>query len=222
MGAVCQNLDVDGGTDEELLSAWKSGETDAGARLFDRHYEALSRFFRNKVDDTHRDDIVQQTFMSLPNAAFDGRSTVKTWVFAIAWRRLCDHYRSQARRNKHQAAVADMSVLELGSTPETRYVKNEERRLLLEGLRRLPLHQQAVLELHYWEDMPLREIASVLDIPLGTAKTRLRDGRCRLATILEEIAQSTTILRSTLDDLDGWARRARELTAIQHVPPAKQ
>lgn len=107
---------MDRATDEELLLALKSNKPNAGARLFDRHYEALSRFFRNKVDDSHRDDIVQQTFMSLPQAAFDGRSTIKTGVFAIAWRRLCDHYCSQARGNKHEAALADLSVLEFGST----------------------------------------------------------------------------------------------------------
>lgn len=56
--AVWQHLRVDRATDQELLLAWKSGETDAGERLFDRHYEAVSRFFQNNVDDSHRGDIV--------------------------------------------------------------------------------------------------------------------------------------------------------------------
>lgn len=46
--------------------------------------------------------------MSLPQAALDGRSTIKTWVSAIAWRHLCDHYCSQVRGNKHGAALADL------------------------------------------------------------------------------------------------------------------
>ncbi len=81
-----QKRAVEGVTDESLLRAWQGGDAEAGAQLFDRHYEGLSRFFRNKVDDSRRDDIIQQTFMAVPTAAFDGRSSVRTWLFAIAWR----------------------------------------------------------------------------------------------------------------------------------------
>jgi RNA polymerase sigma factor (sigma-70 family) len=198
-------------TDERLLSAWQGGDNEAGATLFDRHYDGLARFFRNKVSDSDRDDIIQQTFMAIPSARFDGRSTVKTWMFSIAWRRLADHFRQTHRRAKREVAgIEEMSVVDLGATPETRFVRSQERRLLLEGLRRLPLHQQAVLELHYWEEMPTPRIAEALEIPVGTAKTRLRDGRIRLTQILEEIADSGEVLKSTLDDLDGWAVRARD------------
>ncbi len=209
-----QKRAVEGVTDESLLRAWQGGDAEAGAQLFDRHYEGLSRFFRNKVDDSRRDDIIQQTFMAVPTAAFDGRSSVRTWLFAIAWRRLVDHFRGQARRGRYeQGGVGEMSVVDMGATPETRYARNQERRLLLEGLRRLPLQQQVVLELHYWEEMSGARIAEVLEIPVGTAKTRLRDGRLRLTRVLEEIADSAEVLKSTLDDLDGWARRARDLAA---------
>ena len=211
---VGQKRPVEGPTDESLLEAWQGGDADAGAELFDRHYDGLSRFFRNKVDDTHRDDIIQQTFMAVPGAKFDGRSSVRTWLFAIAWRRLVDHFRGQARRGRYElAGVGEMSVVDMGATPETRYARNQERRLLLEGLRRLPLQQQVVLELHYWEEMSGARIAEVLEIPVGTAKTRLRDGRLRLTRVLEEIAESEEVLKSTLDDLDGWARRARDFAA---------
>lgn len=200
--------------DETLLRAWQGGDTDAGAQLFDRHYDALSRFFRNKVDDAQRDDLIQQTFMAVPGASFGGRSAVRTWLFAIAWHRLADHFRAQARRGKNEVAgIEQMSVVDLGATPETRYERDQEKRLLLEGLRRLPLQQQVVLELHYWEELSGSRIAEILDIPVGTAKTRLRDGRLRLTRILTDIAESDEVLKSTLDDLEGWARRARDLVA---------
>jgi RNA polymerase sigma-70 factor (ECF subfamily) len=203
---------VEGPTDEHLLSAWQGGDAGAGAELFDRYYEGLSRFFRNKVDDAHCDDIIQQTFLAAPSASFDGRSSVRTWLFSIGWRRLLDHFRRQARRAKYEVGgIEELSVVDLGATPETRYVRRQERRLLLEGLRRLPLRQQVTLELHYWEEMSAMRIAEVLGIPVGTAKTRLRDGRLRLTRVLQEIAESQEVLKSTLDDLDGWARRTRDL-----------
>lgn len=196
-------------SDESLLSAWQAGDPAAGATLFERHYTALVRFFCNKVDDNDRDDVVQQTFLAAQKATFGGRSTVRTWLFGIAWRRLKDHFRARARIAKREIAdVEQISVADLGASPETLFARGQERRLLLEGLRRLPLHQQVVLELYYWEDLTAKAIGELLEIPLGTAKTRLRDGRLRLARLLEEIATSNEVLRSTLDDLDGWARRA--------------
>lgn len=195
--------------DETLLIAWQRGDSDAGVTLFERHYDALVRFFCNKVDDADRDDVVQQTFLAAQQAAFNGRSTVRTWLFAIAWRRLIDHFRRRATIHKREVGgVEHLSAADLGANPEAVFARGQERRLLLEGLRRLPLHHQVVLELHYWEDLTGAAIAELLDIPLGTAKTRLRDGRRRLAQILEAIATSEAVLRSTLDDLDGWARRA--------------
>lgn len=197
--------------DETLLNEWQSGNADAGAALFDRHNEALIRFFRNKVDDAHRDDLIQQTFLAAHGAKFSGQSALRTWLIAIAWRKLQDYFRGEARRARREAAaLGEASVADLGQSPETRYVRRQERRLLLEGLRRIPLHHQVVLELHYWEEMSGAQISRALELPLGTVKTRLRDGRIRLTRVLTEIADSDQLLQSTLDDLDAWAARARK------------
>ena len=193
--------------DHTLLTRWQAGDQDAGAALFEAHYEALARFFRNKVDDALRDDLIQQTFLAALTAPFGGRAQVRTWLFSIAWRRLQDHFRKQVRRPEE--SMESMSVADMGQSPETSLRLRQEQRLLLEGLRRIPLHQQVVLELFYWDDLPVPEIAEALEIPLGTAKTRLRDGRLALARVLEQISASADVLRSTLDDLDGWARRTR-------------
>ena len=197
-------------TDEGLLERWQAGDMDAGAALFDRHHMAIVRFFRNKIDDSQRDDLIQQTFMAAQSANFSGRSAVRTWLISIAWRRLADYLRKEARRRKRdQHAFGMDSVITLGQSPETVFSKNQERRLLLEGLRRIPLAQQVVLELHYWEDMSSTDISTALDLPVGTVKTRIRDGKLRLRRTLEEIAKSEQVLKSTLDNLEAWARRAK-------------
>ena len=49
-------------TDEELLRAWSDGDRDAGERLFERHFESVVRFFRNKAAGDH-EDLIQQTFL---------------------------------------------------------------------------------------------------------------------------------------------------------------
>jgi RNA polymerase sigma-70 factor, ECF subfamily len=203
-------MTLDRDTDEELLAEWQTGDSNAGAELFDRHHKAIVRFFRNKVDDSHRDDLIQQTFMAAQTAKFHGNSAVRTWLIAIAWRRLADYLRREARRSKREIeAFGTESVLAMGQSPETHFVRQQERRLLLEGLRRIPLHQQVVLELHYWEEMTGSEIATALEIPVGTVKTRLRDGRLRLNQVLREISNSAEVLKSTLDNLEAWARRSK-------------
>lgn len=193
-----------------LLQCWQTGDERAGVAFFDAHYAGLLRFFRNKVDRATCDDLIQQTFIAAADARFDGRAKVSTWLFSIAWRKLSDHCRAEMRRRRIEASTFDThSVADLGQSPQTVLEKRAEARLLLEALRRLPIILQTALELHYWEHLSARQIGAILAIPLGTAKTRIRNGRARLARELEAIATDAEVLRTTLDDLDGWAERVR-------------
>ena len=196
--------------DATLLSRWQAGDREAGGLIFDRHHEAIIRFFRNKVDDAFRDDLIQQTFVAAQTANFAGKSALRTWLIAIAWRRLANFLRGEARRTKREErAFGTESIATMGQSPESYFVMEQERRLLLEGLRRIPLNHQVVLELHYWEEMTGQEISNALEIPLGTIKTRLRDGRLHLNKVLAEIADSVEVLRSTVDNLEKWAKRSK-------------
>lgn len=192
------------------LQRWQSGDQHAGVAFFDAYYLPVLCFFRNKVSVMVCDDLVQQTFMAAAQARFNGRAAVKTWLFAIAWRKLADHCRREERRRRVEVLdFSVVSVADLALSPHTQLEHRAEARLLLEGLRRLPLVMQTALELHYWERMSAQQISSVLDVPLGTVKSRIRDGRARLARELTRIAVDEEVLRTTLDDLDGWAKRIR-------------
>ena len=87
---------------------------------------------------------------------------------------------------------------------------HEEQRLLLEALRRIPLECQIVLELYYWEDMAAPELAQVLGIPEGTARSRLRRARELLTHRMKVLARSPALLKTTLSDLEKWVRSLRE------------
>ncbi len=86
--------------------------------------------------------------------------------------------------------------------------ERDEQQVLLVALRKIPVEYQIVLELVYWEDMTAVEIAEALELPLGTAKTRIRRGRQLLEEALAEVGGAA--LQSTLSDLDGWARSLRD------------
>lgn len=197
--------------DEVLLDAWRAGNRDAGEQLFERHYASLARFFRNKVPDAAQ-DLIQRTFVALLESQerFRGGSSFRTYVFAIAHNQLRMHYRTSKRALvRADLDLTRLSSSELSPAPSTLVVRREEQRLLLEALRRIPLAYQIALELHYWEECSATEIAKVLDMPLGTAKTRLRRGRELLEECLTAIAESRELLDSTLENLDGWARGVR-------------
>jgi RNA polymerase sigma-70 factor (ECF subfamily) len=196
-------------SDAELLERWRSGDARSGSELFERHFRSLSRFFAAKVGDDI-DDVLQSTFL----ACVEGRHRIRegasfrAYLFAIARRELFAHWRR--RRTEPLPDPEAMSAADLGPSPSGVVGQGEEQRLVLEGLRRLPIDQQIVLELTYWEDLSDREIADVLDVPHGTVKSRIRRARLALDRVLGEIATSPALLESTRQDLDGWARQLRD------------
>ncbi|MEM7151309.1 MAG: sigma-70 family RNA polymerase sigma factor [Myxococcota bacterium] len=207
--------------DHALALAWKAGDRAAADQLFERYYEPVARFFCNKAGEA-ADDLVQKTFL----ACLEGIERLqrpedfRRYLFGVAYRLLCRHYRS-LRRTPPQVDFDEVTALDLDPSPSRVVARRREQRLILEGLRRLPLNQQVVLELHYWEGMRGSDIAQVLDIPLGTAKTWLLRGRKALAKALGSIAADHRVLESTLSNLEGWARALREHIGAVEAEPGR-
>lgn len=200
--------------DAALLDAWRRGDREAGDALFERHYARIARFFHNKVAEAAQEDLIHETFLACMASAdrFRGESQFRTYLFGIAHRVLADYLRRLGRRMARMGSESDLDDLPaeaLEPSPATNAENHQNQRLLLEALRSIPLIHQITLELYYWEDLTIAEVGEVLGVPLGTAKTRLRDGRAYLAARLLELGRSPDALRSTLDDLDRWAGRMR-------------
>lgn len=198
----------------DLVQAWRAGDEQAGRALFERHYGQVARFFGTKVGEQEAIDLVQSTFL----ACLEGRERLREaanfrrYLFTVAHNLLYRHYGKRARRQGVQMPAGDEqpSVADLSPSAPTVIAKREEQRLILRALREIPLDCQVVLELYYWERMTVGELAEVLEVPLGTAKTRLRRARARLEERLAQLAESSQILQSTLSDLEGWARGLRD------------
>ena len=151
-------------SDEELLAAWRAGDRQAGELLFERYYEPVARFFLNKTDASA--ELIQQTFLACVEGAprFRGEGSFRSFLFAIAYRQLCKHYRD---RRGERVDLAEVSVAAMEPSPSQVLVEGEELRLLLAGLRRIPVDCQVVLELLYWEELTTVEMAAVLRDPGG-------------------------------------------------------
>lgn len=197
--------------DLALLDAWRSGDKAAGDVLLQRHFDGLYRFFRNKLD-AGVDDLIQRTFVACI-AAKDGirkQSSFRTYLFTVARHELYHHY---ARRQRDAAMFAPetTSIASMGASPTSVVAAQQEQRILLRALRDLPLDFQVTIELFYWEQLSMAEIAEILEVPVGTAKSRLRRAREALEAKVREIADTPELAESTLVGFEGWADSIRTL-----------
>ncbi len=195
--------------DAALLWAWQAGDDAAGVSLFERHFDAVTRFFRNKTDGA-LDDLVQHTFL----ACLQGRDRIRGeagfrgYLFGVARNVLRKSWQSRApARSLDEIDAA--SIVELGASPSSAYARDRSQLAMLNALRRIPLEAQLVLELCYWEQLSAREVAAVLGTPVGTAKTRIRRARTLLTRELAAVASRAVPLHSTATRLDTWARDVR-------------
>ena len=173
-------------SDLELLDGWRAGDNAAGEELVGRHWASISRFFRSKIGDDGA-DLISQTFL----ACVEGRDriegdNIKAYLFAVARRRLADHFRKRARTPALDFAVS--SVIDLGTGPATHVSRRQRNELLREALAHVPLDDQIALELAYFEGLSTREIAAVLEIPENTVRSRLSRARDKLRDVLATLA----------------------------------
>ncbi len=171
-------------SDAELLDAWQQGDSPAGRLLFERYFDAVSRFFANKVNTDH-DDLIQETFAGCISGVGRLRdaSAFRSYLFGIAYNVLKKHYRRRMRPGNPEA-LESLSVQDLAAGPSTLLRDSEQERRLLDALQGLPLELQVVLEMHYWEGMGSPEIGDALGIPAGTVRSRMHRGRDLLGRAL--------------------------------------
>jgi RNA polymerase sigma factor (sigma-70 family) len=190
--------------DLALLDRWRSGDAAAGETLFQRHFDSIYGFFETKCE-ADADELTQATFLACLRARdqFRKESSFRTYLFTIARNELYRVLRSR-QRDGVRLDFELSSIAELVSTPGTRIARNQEHRQLIEALRSLPVEQQTLLELHYWEDMEIAELAEVLELPPATIRTRLHRARKALREKMAAVAPPRIL--ETLESMDVWAR----------------
>lgn len=194
--------------DRDLVAAWRAGDRVAGEQLVARHFRTVYGFFRNKLD-SEVEDLVQRTFLHCIEArdAFRGESSFRSYLLAIARNELFGHYRGRGIRLDPQQT--SLSVVDPGERPSAIIDQRREHRLLVRGLRMLPLDDQILLELFYFEELPGPELAAVLAVPEGTARTRLRRARTLLDNAIRELESQGEGVRATTSDIDEWVASLR-------------
>lgn len=207
-------------TDAQLLQGWADGDAAAGSELVARHFSRVFRFFKRKAQG-NAEDLTQKTFEACHKSLERLRAaqSFRAFILGIARNVWLQDARGQGRRQLRHAEAAREPVRSVTS-PSGAVAAREEHHLLLRAIRTLPLGQQLVLELLYWEQLTTAEIGEVLEIPQGTVKWRLSQARTSLREALESMDADDALRSSTVSNLESWARGLREILDAQDDKPS--
>lgn len=181
-------------TDEELFHAWQNGNADALATLVQRYYAPLMAHLYRLLGDAHlAEDLVQETFFRLMRYAHSYRypHPFVPWLYRIA-RNLAHTYQKSAY---HLSVDLVANPPETGiddANPQTWVERQELHTDLLKALARLSLEQREVLSLRFGQGLSVKETAEVLNVPIGTIKSRTFSALRLLRTSLEPASLSQT------------------------------
>ncbi len=188
MGTVSEQL-----SDDVLVGLVRDRDTSAFAILYDRHSRlAFGLAYRLLGEASDAEDVVQDAFLSLWRQAETFRpekAAARSWLLSIVHHRAVDRLRRVASQH-----VSDAGLEDLPERADHRVDVEHEVSVSLEGaavreaLNALPRDQQQAIELAYYGGLSHSEIASKLEVPVGTVKGRLRIGLQKMRAILDRAA----------------------------------
>jgi RNA polymerase sigma-70 factor (ECF subfamily) len=165
--------------DRELLARWCDGDGEAGGELLTRYFNMLRVYFVARVPERQTEDLIQEVFVRMVEARdrFENRCTVRTYLTGIArhvfQETVRELYRPDGRVDPFEESLYAIS----GRSQSSLLAKEQALQLLLDAMQRVTLHQQEILELHYFHGYTVRELAELDEVPFGTANGRLQTAR---------------------------------------------
>jgi RNA polymerase sigma factor (sigma-70 family) len=159
--------------------------------LVEEHYRPLYQFAYNlSRDEAEAYDLTQQTFLKWARKGHQLRDStkVKTWLFTTLHREFLQARRKTSRFPHHEL---DEVAGELPAIPPT-MVDQIDAGAVLDSLAKVGEAFRAPLVLFYLEDYSYKEIAEILDVPVGTVQSRISRGKSQLYKILTDSAPSPT------------------------------
>jgi RNA polymerase sigma-70 factor, ECF subfamily len=168
-----------------LLNNLRSGRPGACTELIRLHYEKVYRLLVHLTGDVHQaEDLTQETFVSAWEkiAKFQGRATLATWLYRIAYTKFIDGRRVQQRTTGMLNRLPNPATAP--TDPLETVIAADEASHLYRALDELDAQERTVLALHYLQGLSYRDMAMVLEEPTGTVKWRTSEALNRLRTVL--------------------------------------
>ncbi len=172
-------------TDTLLVERCVKGDDRHSFRLLYRRYQHRVRQMLDRLcDPTNIDDVVQEVFLrawkGLPK--FRQNSQFSTWLYRIAWNVASDRRQTLAQERSRLHTIAQNIDLQYDD-PDVLQLHYQD--LVRTGLSALSEEHRSVLVLHDLEELPQKEVAEILEIPVGTVKSRLFHARSGMRKFLE-------------------------------------
>lgn len=174
--------------DEQLIAMVMAGEQAALAPLVERYHRLLFGYLYRLTNGNQllAEDLVQDTFVHLlQQATYQPGRPFKPWLYSIATHLAYDYFRSAAvRRNEPLDHPTHHDLPDAAFGPEDQTQIAEEGQAVRQALLQLGEAYRPALLLRFYSGMSLQEISQILDIPIGTVKSRLSMGEKRLRSLL--------------------------------------
>jgi RNA polymerase sigma-70 factor, ECF subfamily len=182
-------------SDETLIGLIAKGDKDAMRVLFARHNVRIFRFLMRFVaDQASAEDLLNEVFLEVWRHAgkFEGRSRASTWMLAIA------RFKALGSLRRHSLDELDEDVAESiedpADDPETALQKTDRSAILQDCLKQLSPAHREVIDLVYYHERSIEELAEITSLPHNTVKTRVFYARRRLAELVAERGLESTCL----------------------------
>jgi len=173
-------------TDEVLIGRIASGDRLAMQVLFARHHVRVYRFVLRLVrDETTAEDLISDVFLDVWRQAgrFEGRAAVSTWLLAIARFKALSALRRKPDQELDEETAA--SIEDTSDTPEVALEKKDKSAIIRKCLSGLSAEHREIIDLVYYHEKSVEEVAEIVGIPENTVKTRMFYARKKLAELLK-------------------------------------
>ena len=174
-------------SDEILIGRIAGGDRLAMQALYARHHVKVFRFVLRLVrNEASAQDLISEVFLDVwrQAARFEGRSAVSTWILAIARFKALSSVR---RRKEAELDEEEAEAIEdEADTPEVALQKKDTGEVLRQCLAKLSPDHREIIDLVYYHEKSVEEVAEIVDIPENTVKTRMFYARKKLAELLKQ------------------------------------
>ena len=182
-------------TDEELIARFQEGDEQAYTELVNRYRDKLITFVYRFVNEFEKaEDIVQDTMFKLYTHKHYYRKIAKfsTWIYTIAGNLAKTELRKKKRRkvtNLSEMGTEDWEYQipaverDIGDTVQSQFAEQQIQR----AIQSLPLHFRTVVILRDIQELSYEEISKIVEVPLGTVKSRINRARLQLQEMLKEL-----------------------------------
>jgi RNA polymerase sigma factor (sigma-70 family) len=172
--------------DTQILQRIAHGDREALAELYDRYQQHIFRYLLQLTPDYGlAEEILQDIFVAVWKSAhsFEGRSTVLTWLISITRRQAHNTLRRHKLLTVDETDLEELAATELETADFT--LASIARDELAAAFKQLaPVHREIIV-LIFIEELSYPEVANVLEIPVGTVKSRLSNAKRMLRTLLD-------------------------------------